>query len=577
MRNPIRLLMLTAVLLASFVLTQAAPSHQERFGTLTSLTTYFPANSVLYSSIRTDLDYLLQLNGVYERVISQLGADDLPENLDALLSLATQDTLGGTFGDTVAPWLGESMAIGAYPLEGELGTRIVLQITDEDAALNAVTQLYEVGQGWSRRDLNDYTVFAAPLFDQRLAVYDDVLVFSDNGPEPQQIPTLAPDITTNSYYQDALDRLPDNPYNLIGFVDVPLYAALNDIDSLEGVLGALFYRAVGALSFGGYLLDDQTLALDMVQRLGNDTGLQALGINLPGEGATLSTELLERIPSDALAVVQGADLAAQLEVIGTSVAGVSEALGPAYNNLLLTLVNQPGSAQSVGILGALTTAVPEVVFANLSGFDYETEIRPLLTEDWAAVVSLNPVYDPASTQPLKQQLFQVAALIEMPDPQAAQDFLQKLRRELTISLYSLDEGQPIVITDQDLPGEAQGLRIAQYQDVGAGRAITAEWVIATDGAVLAIGAPTLVTRMIAGEGGGFVMNENWLVSESGLAAYVNPDAASLLLRYTGNFTGDLDPAIEPLLVLYQVAQSASITIGGNADRDLRLRMTFRLK
>jgi hypothetical protein len=577
MRNPIRLLMLTAVLLASFVLTQAAPSHQERFGTLTSLTTYFPANSVLYSSIRTDLDYLLQLNGVYERVISQLGADDLPENLDALLSLATQDTLGGTFGDTVAPWLGESMAIGAYPLEGELGTRIVLQITDEDAALNAVTQLYEVGQGWSRRDLNDYTVFAAPLSDQRLAVYDDVLIFSDNGPEPQQIPTLTPDITTNSYYQDALDRLPDNPYNLIGFVDVPLYAALNDIDSLEGVLGALFYRAVGALSFGGYLLDDQTLALDMVQRLGNDTGLQALGINLPGEGATLSTELLERIPSDALAVVQGADLAAQLEVIGTSVAGVSEALGPAYNNLLLTLVNQPGSAQSVGILGALTTAVPEVVFANLSGFDYETEIRPLLTEDWAAVVSLNPVYDPASTQPLKQQLFQVAALIEMPDPQAAQDFLQKLRRELTISLYSLDEGQPIVITDQDLPGEAQGLRIAQYQDVGAGRAITAEWVIATDGAVLAIGAPTLVTRMIAGEGGGFVMNENWLVSESGLAAYVNPDAASLLLRYTGNFTGDLDPAIEPLLVLYQVAQSASITIGGNADHDLRVRLMFGLK
>jgi hypothetical protein len=577
MRNPIRLLMLTAVLLASFVLTQAAPSHQERFGTLTSLTTYFPANSVLYSSIRTDLDYLLQLNGVYERVISQLGADDLPENLDALLSLATQDTLGGTFGDTVAPWLGESMAIGAYPLEGELGTRIVLQITDEDAALNAVIQLYEVGQGWSRRDLNDYTVFAAPLFDQRLAVYDDVLVFSDNGPEPQQIPTLAPDITTNSYYQDALDRLPDNPYNLIGFVDVPLYAALNDLDSLEGALGVLFYRVVGALSFGGYLLDDQTLALDMVQRLGNDTGLQALGINLPGEGATLSTELLERIPSDALAVVQGADLAAQLEVIGTSVAGVSESLGPAYNSLLLTLVNQPGSAQSVGILGALTTAVPEVVFANLSGFDYETEIRPLLTEDWAAVVSLNPVYDPASTQPLKQQLFQVAALIEMPDPQAAQDFLQKLRRELTISLYSLDEGQPIVITDQDLPGEAQGLRIAQYQDVGAGRAITAEWVIATDGAVLAIGAPTLVTRMIAGEGGGFVMNENWLVSESGLAAYVNPDAASLLLRYTGNFTGDLDPAIEPLLVLYQVAQSASIIIGGNADHDLRVRLSFGLK
>jgi hypothetical protein len=573
-----RLLVISVLLFATVGLAQAAPLQQERFGTLTTLTSYFPANSILYAAIRTDLDYLLQLNAVYERVIGQFSdEDDVPENLDAWLSLATQDPLGGAFSETVAPWLGESLAIGAYPLEGTVGTRIVLQITDADAALNAITQLYESEQGWVRRELNDYTVFAAPDFDQRIAVYDEVVIFSDHGPEPQQIPTLSPDITTNPYYQDALDRLPDNPYNLIGFVDVPLLAALSNIETIEGVPGALFYRLLGALSFGGYLLDDQTLALDMVQRLGNDTGLQALGINLPGEGAILSTELLSRIPSDALAVVQGVDLAAQLDVIGAGMTGVSQALGPAYDSLLLTVLNQPAGAQSIGILRSISTAIPDVVFANLSGFNYETEIRPLLTEDWAAVVSLNPVYDPASPQPLKQQVFEGAALIELADSQSATAFLQKLSRELAITLYSLDQTQAIEITEQDLPGEAQGLRITQMQDTEAGRVVIQEWVIATDGAVLVIGAPTLVTRMIAAEGGGFTINENWLVAESGLAAYMNADVASLLLRHSGNFRGNLDPAIEPLLVFYQLAHSASISLGGNTDRDLRLRLTFSLK
>src|SRR4051794_4537716 len=99
---------------------QAAPSAQERFGTLESLSAYFPKDTMLYAATRTDANAVSSLNRLVQTVASQLPAGTIPAGFPTTLTTALdlfikQQAGGGTFADTVQPWLGDTLAVGIYP------------------------------------------------------------------------------------------------------------------------------------------------------------------------------------------------------------------------------------------------------------------------------------------------------------------------------------------------------------------------------------------------------------------------------------------------------------------------------
>src|SRR5689334_13761171 len=122
MRRLLAQILTVFILLIAFTisLVSAAPPAQERFGTLESLSGYFPKDTMLYAATRTDGAFVSTLDRLAQTVASQLPAGTIPPGFPDSLStaldlLTTQAAGGGTFATTVRPWLGDTLAVGIYP------------------------------------------------------------------------------------------------------------------------------------------------------------------------------------------------------------------------------------------------------------------------------------------------------------------------------------------------------------------------------------------------------------------------------------------------------------------------------
>src|SRR4051794_15745177 len=77
----------------------AAPPEQERFGTLESLSGYFPKDTMLYAATRTDGAFVASLDRLAQTVAGQLPAGTIPpgfpDSLSTALDLLTAQAAGG--------------------------------------------------------------------------------------------------------------------------------------------------------------------------------------------------------------------------------------------------------------------------------------------------------------------------------------------------------------------------------------------------------------------------------------------------------------------------------------------------
>lgn len=366
-------------------LVQAAPAAQERFGTLESLSAYFPKDTMLYAATRTDNNFIASLDRILQAVESQLPQGvippQFPSSLTTALDLLMAQAGGGTFANTVRPWLGDTLAVGIYPAIRSAGGRIVIKITDAKAATDAVVKTLV---SWTSRQVDGYTLLTPTNNDDhnRIAVYADVLIVyswsEDIG--PQQVPTVTPNVTANSYYTTALARLPESNYDMIAFVDTPLLVAYNERSSYHSsgdwIFPAAILRTLGSTGFGVHVGNDQTLTVDMAQTPGNTAGLDALGIHFTGQGAVLNPDILTRVPSKSVFVMQAADLGSMLEFVGSS----AQSAAKKFQTVLPSIITGAAYGYSVSTAGVVSSAFgglinaewANVFFSNLSGYDYTT-------------------------------------------------------------------------------------------------------------------------------------------------------------------------------------------------------------
>ncbi len=572
---------LLSVLAASVVL--AAPTAQERFGTLESLSTYFPKDTMLYAATRTDSNLVSSLDRLMQIIASQLPQGTIPAEIPTTLTMAldllAKQRMGGNFADTVRPWLGDTLAVGIYPAIHSAGGRMVIKITDPKAAHDAVLKALP---NWSSQGADGYSLIApTDVTDHnRIAIYPDVMIIyswsDDVG--PQKAATVTPNVSTNSYYTTALARLPDTGYDMLAFVDTPVLVAYNERSSYhnssEWIFPAAILRSIGSTGIGVHVGNDQTLTVDAVQTLGNTAGLDALGVHFTGQGAALNADLLKRIPHDSLFVMQAADMGSMLEFVGTSIQTAAKKFQVVLPGII-TGVAYSSSASTAGLVsggfsGIINTEWANVFFSNLSGYDYTSEIRPLLGGSTAFFLNINPAYNPNSPTFVNREPLDGALLFEAADAQTAQQFVSKLQRELAIDIYSSGDQNAARIQEVRLPGGAQGVSLSIYGETGQP---FDQFIAASQDNLLVIGTARAVNQVVGGDGLGFDVTSSASLANAGTAFYVNLPAAQ-----SPAWTAfvESDPGNPVLQLLPFLVQNVVFSAAGTEQNDLLMRLTVTL-
>ena len=578
----VRIVSLSILLcLLAVSLVQAAPAAQERFGTLESLSAYFPKDTILYAATRTDAGFITSLDRIVQAVESQLPQGVIPPQFPASLSTALDLLMaqagGGTFADNVRPWLGDTLAVGIYPAIRSAGGRIVIKITDAKAATDAVVKTLV---SWTSREVDGYTLLTPNNSDDhnRIAVYSDVLIVyswsEDVG--PQQSPMVSPNVTANSYYTTALARLPESNYDMIAFVDTPLLAAYSQRQgyhsSGDWIVPAAILRTLGSTAFGVHVGADQTLTVDAAQTLGNTAGLDAFGIHFTGQGAALTPDILTHVPSKSVFVMQAADLGSMLEFVGDS----AQSAAKKFQSILPSLITGAAysySASSAGLVSGtfgslINSEWANVFFSNISGYDYNSEIRPLLGGNSALFLTLNPTYNPNSPTFVNREPFDGALLFEAKDAQTAQQFVSKLQRELAISIYSSGDDNAVRIQEVSLPGGANGVSLSIYGETGQP---FDQFIAVSQDNLLVMGTARAVNQVLGGDGLGFDTLASVMLPNAGAAFYVNlpPAQSPEWTAFTRGNPNDMTLQLLPSLV-----QNVAFTVAGSEQNDLLMRMTL---
>lgn len=556
----------------------SAPAQQ---GSLGALTAFFPQDAYFYAAIRADQPHIDTIDRLVEYASANLPRQfdlDVPPSLTAAVDQVLRPVIGGSFQSSVRPWLGDTLAAGAYQYHDQIQLTVVVRITD---MIRAVATLERGLDDWSRQDQSGVTVYTSPdqIDSTTVVVYPDTLLITTEG--FNSLPAggrFNVNLSANPLYQSSLSMLPFSNYNLIGFVDTPMLLAASSGSQLssteEKLLLSALFRVIGPTAFGGTILNSRTLTLDIAQSIGNKTGLEALGIDIPGEGAVLEPEFMENVPTDSILVMQGVDPDANLNFLRTSAGNFTEAVGPAFNTVLFGLAYNAFSLSQVGLFTTLVNnQLPEVIFANLTGFDYEQDISSWLKGNHAAFIGLNPAYDPNSLGMTREPL-DGGIIFQIEDPESVGNFLSKLVREIPLIARSLGDAGRVRVTEVPVAGGAEAVVITIVDYRGEREILLDEFLVASDGNLLVFGTRRAVNQVFGRDEIGFSVGQEYLLPDAGFALHVNsPPARSA--PWTDFLSAD--PGVTLLQLMPFLTDDLSASAAGTSNGDLLLRLALTVR
>jgi len=588
MRRKWVLITAVLVLALSISITAAAPTHQARYAALESLAAYFPADAVAYTSVRADGAYVPAVDSLVDRFVSnvrELNMIDFSElsivSFQSLLDAAARQFTQGDFETDVRPWLGDSVALGLVPYQGIYQVIIALAVTDQVKAVNAITP-WLTQNNWVSTSGTGYTLFTQDnQFDATtIAIFPEALVISSRSlPTVETKGKFVPDLTANPYYNDALALLPEDNYDLIGWVDTPLVLAnAAGADSFrqteDKLLLAALIRLFGPTAFGGTITGDNVISLDMAQAFGNKVGLELLGISLPGSGAVLDPDFLSNVPSDSVLVVHGTNLDGNVAFLTQSLEAIVQNFTPYITSIMYA--NNSGSGMLSTLL-SLNSNLPNIALANIMGLNYERDLRPWLTSDYAVFGGFNPDFQAGRTL---YPLVGFGAAFKSSDPAAAANFIRVLGRELPITLNTLGAKGSIRVVPTSIAAGAVALSITllEYDYIGQSAPYRPifEIVIGANDSLVVFGTRDVVQRVLSGDAGGFQPVQTSALPNTGAALYAN--FIPILDNFQQMNQSDMGEATSrDLFRLASLLDSLTITAAGSANSDLFARATLTLR
>ena len=511
----------------------SAQVQTEKFGALADAAQFFPSSTPVYFAIRTDGDYINTLNDIFvqiqERTVGT--ALSIPANLDMVFN----EIFDSDFQNDVAPWLGDFIAFGIFPMDlmtdynysnDKLEYGVIINITSRDSATEFVNTfiVQRVGDDIRQETGDDFTAFYAGDYDDTRFVITDEYLIITNTDKLTPLASLQGSLFNAYAFEDALNPLPADSYNFIGYVDV---ATLQSYISAtrdyyyyrnQRFMDLLLVQAMGPIALAGYIENGNVLVIDTVFSAGNMIGMQQLGLSMSPD-LTVTPEFANIIPSEAILAVHGVSPLASSEYFRDSTLAVWRYLSgsefnPEYDAQIEAWVNQGYVA-----LGR----VADAIFSNLTGLSLERDFANWMSSDGVFFMRSNPELDNP------QFPIDLAFVSQVTDGAQSLESMRRLVRALPLALRSMGM-RGVTFTETTLEG-ADALVIGIYGYEITNKPVL-ELVISANKTVFAIGTPRAVADVLAGRtGGAFPASQAYILPDANMVLYDNVTNALPLARW----------------------------------------------
>lgn len=527
------LLFMILILSISLFAPVSAQVQTEKFGSLVDAAQFFPSSTPIYFAIRTDGEYINTLNDVFVQIQERTvgAALSIPAGLD----MAFDSIFGSDFQNDVAPWLGNFVAVGIFPMDlmidytsrndkAEFG--VIINITSRDSATEFVSDFFtkRIGGDIRQERGDDFTTFYAGDYDDtRFVITDEYLTITNT--DKLALPQPLQGSLFNTYaFEDALNPLPADAYNFVGYVDIATLqsylSATRDYYYYRNqrFMDLLLVQTIGPIAFAGNIENGNVLVVDTVFSAGNMIGMEQLGLSMPPD-LTVTPEFANVIPSDAIVAVHGVSPLAYGDYFRDSALAVwrylsASEFNPEYDANIEEWVNQ-------GYVGL--GRVADAIFSNLTGLSLERDFANWMSSDGVFFMRSNPELDNP------QFPIDLAFVSQVTDGTQSLESIRRLVRALPLTLRSLGV-RGVVFTETTLEGaDALIMEIHGYE---ISTKPVLELVISANETVFAIGTHRAVADVLAGRtGGAFPASQAYILPDANMVLYDNVTNALPLARW----------------------------------------------
>lgn len=485
------------LLLALTLLLALLPVAAQSTPDLTALAQYFPANTPVYVSLRTDDGHFSALESIRSRIAAALptgltNGTTVPMALDQFVSSMFQ--ADETFADDVRPWLGDSMAFGLLNLDAMTKQQdngpyvIALGITDRAAAEAFFLEFMQPRLDIQVETTDAYTLLTPSHPDMPpMALYiDDQVLIITNKPDalPAGGPIRSP-LSEADMFQTAIAALPADQYNIVVYADYGAFmqAAMAEARTMNRSDAAMMdmmqpmFAAFGGSALGFTLLDERAMTMDMALNFdvsALDTMMPAVGSLTPFDPA-----FAVHLPAGTQLAIQGANL--------------SQPVQQGLDNLVAMQAMDAPAGANMPTADEMMSNIDFVV-RGATGLDLEDDILSWMTGQYAVGMSIDlpELMNAAFSGDLPADALSFGLVIENTDQQGAQALVAGLTHTLNGFITPEDSGS--VRMSEETLGGAPGVVIT---DVASGFQLA----FGGNDAVFALGTADMVRAALSPDGG----------------------------------------------------------------------------
>jgi|GEM_PF-4059990 len=373
------ILLLLALLLIPTLSVGAVPAED-----LTALAEYFPADTQVYFSIRTDDEFISAADALIATLDEQYDGEilrgrGLQASLDEFAQDITRDE-DTDFETAVRPWLGDTLAFTVIDMASDIREDVIqdviiaTEISDNVAVEELLDTLVVAGDYDKTTNLRYVLYLPKSEFDQVYLLRQGVLLAVEAGDNPERIILdFDTSLTDQDGFLETVNRLPADSYNALFYADAaPIVEAIiessftpEDMPMMSDFDVNSITSLLGPQVLGFTLLDGNTLVMDYAHSI-PEASLSEDAIKID----PLDAEFARYIPTDAFLSVHDTNLGPTILYLMDGV----EAIGDVFDNALPAF--NPEDPREEDALRAIDDAMTfiRLTYRGLTGVPLEESI-----------------------------------------------------------------------------------------------------------------------------------------------------------------------------------------------------------
>jgi len=399
MRKLILLILALVLALGAFPVAANVP-----IADLTELARYYPADTGVFLSFRTDEDFIDEMDELLDLIGQRVPITQGQTLRDLLDDFAAETVPDGDFDSVFGNWLGDTVAFGVVDVDrlivddprADDEFLLVFEVLDRDAAETFADEvtIRDSSTQYEKIVEDNGAIRYLPAFqsDAMLLLVGNALLITNAGDAPARFdPDFGSALMSNDDFQNTLARLPEPDYNAVFYFDV---SAMFDSTSqmiqeslAESGFGAdmdvpAAFAAVGGQAIGLTVLDDLTLTVDLSFNIADPQAFEAAtGEALDEPAPPVDFAFAGILPADTALVLQGTNLGPSILQSFDDIEALGDQLDEQFQTGFLD-----SDQQGLTLLDDLFTFV-RLSFQGMSGLSLE-EAYGWMTGDFLLYANL---------------------------------------------------------------------------------------------------------------------------------------------------------------------------------------------